>query len=91
MTEYKPKKKNLVLRGGKSKDAVLYDEETKEIHVLNPTAFFVWKLCDGEHSLRDIEEAVAREFSPKAGREIAEDIKRVVDSFKNKRLLEENG
>lgn len=89
MTEYRPKKKSRLLHGEMSEDAVLYDEETKEIHVLNPTAFLVWKLCDGGHSVEDIEQAVKREFSTRAGQEIAEDIQKIVDTFKDKGLLEE--
>jgi hypothetical protein len=35
-------------------DLVLYDASTGEAHILNRTGAFVWKLCDGSHSIRQL-------------------------------------
>jgi hypothetical protein len=88
MTEEKPVRKNLVQRGKSDRDIVLYDEDAKEIHVLNYTAFTVWELCDGKHSLKDIETIMRRKFSIDEDHDVLEDVRRVVDTLFNKGLLE---
>jgi SynChlorMet cassette protein ScmD len=37
---------------------ILFDPDTGNARVLNPTGVFVWKLLDGRHSIHDIVEQV---------------------------------
>ena len=87
MADYKPKRRNLPIRGKKNKDKVLYDAETREIHVLNSTAFFIWELCDGQHSLEDMENLMRSKFSINEEQDVFQDIKVIVKSLCDKRLL----
>lgn len=87
MSEDRPIKKNLTLRETKGKDTVLYDGETREIHVLNPTAFAVWELCDGEHSLKDMEEIIRHKFSISEERDVLQDIQQVIGTLAEKGLI----
>ena len=42
--------------------ALVFNPETDRILVLNPTAFFVWKQCDGSRTMADIVQTVADKF-----------------------------
>lgn len=35
-------------------DVIILNSETEELKLLNPTAAFIWGLCDGEHSVENI-------------------------------------
>ncbi|MCW5853471.1 MAG: PqqD family protein [Anaerolineae bacterium] len=35
-------------------DLIVYDESANQLHTLNPTAAFIWRLCDGRTSVADI-------------------------------------
>jgi len=69
-------------------ETVLYAKETEAIHVLNPTALLVWDLCDGEHSVEDMEKAIRNEFSVSEEGTISQDIQGVIDRFFKEGLLE---
>jgi uncharacterized protein len=43
-------------------EKVVYDPRTHEVSVLNPTAAFIFELCDGEHSVEEILEALAARY-----------------------------
>jgi PqqD family protein of HPr-rel-A system len=88
VTSGKPVRKQSVLRGTKGDETVLYNEESGAIHVLNPTALLIWNLCDGEHSLEDIEKAIRAEFSVGAEHPVSEDIQEVLENFSKEGLLE---
>lgn len=61
-----------------------------DIHVLNTTAALIWKLCDGQHTLADIEEAVCQEYAVPEDRDVMADIKRALEDFKSKDLLSDS-
>lgn len=71
-------------------DIVLYDAARGRLHVLNPTAAFVWDLCDGSHSTRDIATRIGATFTDSAGHDTAADVEKILDSFKKEDLLEES-
>lgn len=43
-------------------ELVLYDPARQRVHVLNPTAAFVWARCDGSHAEAEIVEALALQY-----------------------------
>jgi len=88
MTENKPLRKKSVLCKRMGQETVLYAKETEAIHVLNPTALLVWDLCDGEHSVEDMEKAIRNEFSVSEEGTISQDIQGVIDRFFKEGLLE---
>lgn len=57
------------------------------IHALNPTAAFIWDLCDGAHSLLEIESALRHAFSVPAERDLAVDVRAAIAEFQTKGLL----
>lgn len=88
MTENKPLRKKSILCKRMEQETVLYAKETEAIHVLNPTALLVWDLCDGEHSVEDMEKAIRNEFSVGEEGTISQDIQGVIDRFFKEGLLE---
>jgi len=59
-----------------------------DIYVLNETAAFIWHLCDGQHSLADIEAALRQEYSVPEENDLRADITQTVEELRVKRLLE---
>jgi hypothetical protein len=57
------------------------------VHALNPTAALIWDLCDGQHSLADLERAVREAFAVPAERDLAADVRATIAEFQNKGLL----
>jgi PqqD family protein of HPr-rel-A system len=84
----KPVRKLTVQRGKIGNESVLFNKETGAVHVLNPTADRIWELCDGEHSIQEIEDEVRREFHPDGDRDIAADIRNVLERFTKEGLLD---
>ncbi len=70
-------------------ETLLYSTEAEAVHVLNPTAKLIWDLCDGEHTLADIEQALRASFSISAEHDVAADIRQTLETFAGKGLLQE--
>jgi hypothetical protein len=85
----KPLRKSDILVQELGEQTVLYRTKGKAIHVLNPTARLIWGLCDGQHSLQDMERAVHASFAIPEGYDVCADIRRIVDEFSSKGLMEE--
>ena len=72
-------------------ETLLYGSDQKILHVLNATAKLIWDLCDGEHSLAEIEQALRSNFSVPADHNVAADIEKTLEIFVSKDLLQGNG
>ena len=68
-------------------ETVLYDQETRAIHVLNPTAILVWELCDGQHSPEEIEHSLRAEFRAEEKAGVLEDVAHIIERFHAEGLL----
>lgn len=88
MPENKPLRKRSVLCKRMGQETVLYNKESEAIHVLNPTALLVWDLCDGEHSVEDMEKAIRNEFSVGDEEKVSEQIQGVIARLSEEGLLE---
>jgi len=53
---------DVVLREEDPDGALLFNPDTNQIKVINNTALFIWKLCDGNHTLSSIVEALKKSF-----------------------------
>jgi peptide-methionine (S)-S-oxide reductase len=47
-------------------ELVVFDQETRKAHRLNPTASFVWRACDGRTGVADIARTMRPKFGPAA-------------------------
>ena len=66
-------------------ETLLIDGE--DIHVLNPTAALIWKLCDGAHTPADMAAALAAEYEIPADHDLNADIERTLSDFRSKGLI----
>jgi hypothetical protein len=70
-------------------ETLLYSAEEEAIHILNPTAQLIWELCDGEHTVEDMEQAIRASFSVTDEHDVTGDIRRTLEVFAGKGLLKE--
>ena len=87
MGKRKPKRVATVICKDLGNEALLYDGEGDMIHVLNPTALLMWELCDGEHSLEDMEAAVRDRFLVPDDTDVLEGIQSTLHTFAERGLL----
>ena len=86
--EYRPTRKPSVISRKIGEETVLYDQETRAIHVLNPTGILVWGLCDGLNGPEEIEQALRKEFRADEKASVLEDVRRILERFRDEGLLE---
>lgn len=68
-------------------EAVIYDEETADLHHLNPTATIVFGLCDGTATMAEMAADLAAVFAVPVG-EIEPEIRALIRRFRSVELLE---
>ncbi len=69
-------------------ETLLYSTKAEVIHVLNATAKLIWELCDGEHTVEDIERVIRSSFAVADDYNVAADIQRTLQVFADKELLQ---
>lgn len=83
----KPRQTEGVFRQVLDSEAVLYHSATGKIHILNQTAERIWDLCDGSHSLEDMEAAIRQSFQIPDETSVAEDVAETVAQFVSNGLI----
>lgn len=68
-------------------EAHLTDPSNGETHVLNPSAFAIWELCDGDTRVETMAEAVA-EVTPMDREQSEQQVRETIDLLKEKGLVE---
>ena len=68
-------------------EAVIYDEETGELHHLNPSATIVFGLCDGTQTPDEMAAEIAAAFGVPV-EEMTPQVREVVDQFGYAGLLD---
>ncbi len=68
-------------------EAVIYDEESGNLHHLNPTATIVFRLCDGTASVEELSRDIAETFGV-AIDEVSSQVRSLIQEFRKARLLE---
>ena len=67
-------------------ELVVYDTRQQQVHILNPTAAFVWAMCDGEHLPQHIVSELIGRF-PEHEISIHEDVPPILRTFAEAGLL----
>ena len=86
--DMRPVKKRVVMCKKMGEEWVLYDAETESVHTLNPTAHFIWNLCDGQYSVEDMVEAIKTNFHEADKDDVFGQVQQVLDHFRAEKLLE---
>ena len=61
--DYRPRKSADVLELDMGDGAILYDNEARLVHHLNPSATLIWQLCDGSGTAEELAGDIASEYS----------------------------
>lgn len=88
MNKIRPVRREGIFLQDIGREALLYSVRGKIFHVLNPTARLIWELCDGEHTIEDMEQAIRNRFYLTKKYDVTGDILRVLKFFRSKGLLE---
>ena len=67
-------------------EGVLYQVEGGKVHVLNGTAYTIWKQCDGKHPVEDIAKMLTNTFQVDEQTAL-KDVKKSVEEFRGLKLL----
>ncbi|MDG6025390.1 MAG: PqqD family protein [Candidatus Brocadia sp.] len=87
----KPIRKPGIMVQDMGRETLLYSAEGKAIHVLNPTAKLIWELCDGKHSIEEMEQVIRAGFSISDNHNVAGDIRHTLEVFTEKGVVEKKG
>lgn len=81
MTEYKPLHKSDLILKDMGDEFLIYSAEHKELHVINPTPRLIRDMCDGKHSIRQLEDEIRSHFSIRPEADITVDILKTIIIF----------
>ena len=70
-------------------EAVIYDDESGELHHLNPTATIVFNLLDGSATIKELSAEIADAFAQPAD-EVERQVRTLLREFRKVNLLEGN-
>jgi hypothetical protein len=73
---------DVILRENDPEGALLFNPDTNQIRVINPTGLFIWKHCDGKKDLPAIVAALKNAFEGVPEREVDEEVKAFVDDMR---------
>lgn len=88
-TANNPKQADGVFRQELDAEAVLYHAATGKVHILNKTAERIWELCDGQHSVAEMETDLRARFQIAPDTTVDKDIKATLAQFAADGLLAE--
>jgi hypothetical protein len=71
-------------------EAVIYDEETTDLHHLNPTATIVFGLCDGTSTIRTMSDDISGAFGV-SSEEVEPQVRSLMRQFRKAKLLVPSG
>jgi hypothetical protein len=84
-----PLKKAKIVLKDIGDEAVLYNSETKAIHILNKTSAMIWEYCDGKHSVEMIEKQIRNKFQISSSQDVKNDIRQTINQFNKLGLIEQ--
>lgn len=87
MDTKQPLRKDGILTRRMGEEWMLYDSEKGDIHVINSTAEFVWRLCDGTHKTSEIQHQVQETFDVPDGVDVIKDIDGIIEKFRDLGVL----
>lgn len=87
MAKNYPQKKETIYSRRMGEEWMLYDSNNEGIHVINATAEYVWRLCDGSNSREDIKEKISIEYNVPDGADLSMDIDAILEKFQELGVL----
>ena len=68
-------------------ECMLFDDTDQCVHVLNGTAWEVWKHCDGSFSVPQIARVLAQEYAETDYEKILTDVAKIIAEFQQLNLV----
>jgi PqqD family protein of HPr-rel-A system len=68
-------------------EAIVYDDESRKIHHLNPTATIVFNLCDGSATISELSGEIAEAFKLQPD-EVERQVRGLLRQFRKEQFLE---
>jgi Coenzyme PQQ synthesis protein D (PqqD) len=90
MTSEKPVKKEDVHARKLGDEWLLYDSQSEKVHILNPTAEYVWRLCDGNHDLEAIKAKLREAYEDINDEQLQSDLDQIIEEFEQIGVLQES-
>ena len=87
MNTKRPLKNDGVLSRQLGGEWLLYDSQRGSVHMINSMAEFVRRMCDGSHTLDDIENKVRDAFIVPDGTNLGKDVDDIIQTFVDKGIL----
>ncbi len=69
-------------------ETLLYAPGGQAIHVLNATAYLIWQLCDGEHTVQDMERTLRETFQVPEDQDVRQDVEQTLAELARKGLID---
>jgi hypothetical protein len=60
---------------------LLYDSDGEKLHILNPTAEYVWRLCDGNHDIEAIKAKMCETYDIRDHQKLDNDLREILEKF----------
>jgi hypothetical protein len=68
-------------------ETILYDSKKENVHILNETACVIWGLCDGKHTIEDMQRHLEEQFPDVKKEELNNDIMTTLKELQEKKLF----
>jgi PqqD family protein of HPr-rel-A system len=86
--DFRPGKAADVLELDMGDGVILYNHDSSLVHHLNPSAALLWKLCDGEATVKELAGEIAEEYGLEPDK-VLEEISGVIAEFDALNLVED--
>ncbi len=91
MDETRPLRKEGIVCQKVGDEWILFDPEQGSIHVINTVAEFVWRMCDGRHSIAEMERQIGDAYEVPAGSDVRADVQSVIQDLVQRGMLAGQG
>jgi PqqD family protein of HPr-rel-A system len=86
--DFRPGKAAEVLELDMGDGVILYNHDSRLVHHLNPSAALLWRLCDGEATVKELAGEIAGEYGLEPHK-VLEEISAVIAEFHALNLVED--
>lgn len=72
---------DVVLREEDPDGSLLFNPDTNQVKVINPTGLFIWQQCDGQNGMDEIVQAIQQAFEEVPADQIRQDVQIFLDGM----------
>jgi hypothetical protein len=85
---WRPRRRSDLTFQRAGQDTLLYDPVADAVHVLNPTAWAIWELCDGQYTPDEMAACLRTRFAPSLDYDVSADVAALLTTFAERCLLD---